>query len=95
MAVNVVLNIRSDEEVLYLEPVELLYEGNKMWRRSARQVAKEIEAKRLLANKNNLNLSTTKTCELLLTPALKKSCLKKSQAPARRSSSLSSNASSK
>jgi len=44
--VNLNLNIRSHEEILYLEPIELLYEGQKMWRRSARQVTKEMEVQR-------------------------------------------------
>uniref|UniRef100_A0A914ZA98 Uncharacterized protein n=1 Tax=Panagrolaimus superbus TaxID=310955 RepID=A0A914ZA98_9BILA len=58
MAVNVVLNIRSDEEILYLEPVELSYEGKKVWRISAHQISKEIEAK-IEADKMKKNLSTS------------------------------------
>uniref|UniRef100_A0A914PHG8 Uncharacterized protein n=1 Tax=Panagrolaimus davidi TaxID=227884 RepID=A0A914PHG8_9BILA len=44
-AVNCMVNIRSNDEDLYVEPVELLYEGEKMWRRPVRQVTKEMEEK--------------------------------------------------
>uniref|UniRef100_A0A914Q652 Uncharacterized protein n=1 Tax=Panagrolaimus davidi TaxID=227884 RepID=A0A914Q652_9BILA len=44
-AVNCMVNIRSNDENLYVEPVELLYEGEKMWRRPVRQVTKEMEEK--------------------------------------------------
>jgi hypothetical protein len=43
MAINVALNIRTAEDILDIEPIELLFEGQKMWRRSGRQVTKEME----------------------------------------------------
>uniref|UniRef100_A0A914Q1S1 Uncharacterized protein n=1 Tax=Panagrolaimus davidi TaxID=227884 RepID=A0A914Q1S1_9BILA len=51
-AVNCMVNIRSNDEDLYVEPVELLYEGEKMWRRPVRQVTKEMEEK-IAADKKN------------------------------------------
>uniref|UniRef100_A0A914PU76 Uncharacterized protein n=1 Tax=Panagrolaimus davidi TaxID=227884 RepID=A0A914PU76_9BILA len=49
---NCMVNIRSYDEILYVEPVGLLYEGEKMWRRPVRQVVKEME-KKIAADKNN------------------------------------------
>ena len=43
MAVNVTMYIQSDDEILYIEPVELLFDNQKVWKRSARAVAKEMD----------------------------------------------------
>uniref|UniRef100_A0AC35GCV3 Uncharacterized protein n=1 Tax=Panagrolaimus sp. PS1159 TaxID=55785 RepID=A0AC35GCV3_9BILA len=53
-AVNCMVNIRSNDEILYVEPVELLFEGEKMWRRPVRQVVKEMEEKIAADKKNQL-----------------------------------------
>uniref|UniRef100_A0AC35GSF9 Uncharacterized protein n=1 Tax=Panagrolaimus sp. PS1159 TaxID=55785 RepID=A0AC35GSF9_9BILA len=42
-AVNVMVNIRSNDEFLYVRPVELLYEGEEIWRGPVRQIVQAME----------------------------------------------------